>query len=133
METTRHRSCCFYRLGSYLKKNTFRKETYFMMNHYSLRIKDPEIREDFENNRMQNFDRLFAPMLLVVVVLQIAKLASWYYNSTFAGNGQVGSLVQAAVFLVWMFIWAILRVRWKKLTTLVVFLPPIAVSTIINL
>ena len=69
MQVSKNRKSCLYSPYAYLKATTFRKETYYMMNHYTLKIKDPEMRCDFENDRSQNFDRLFVPMLLVVICL----------------------------------------------------------------
>ena len=52
----------------------YRKETYELLNYFTLHIKDPEIREEFEKSRIANFARLYRPCAFFVVMLFITRL-----------------------------------------------------------
>lgn len=45
----------------------------------------------------------------------------------------LGAVMQASLFLVWIAVWAIVKIRWKKLTTYMAFLPMLVFSVISNM
>jgi len=122
------------RLIKSLRANAYSQETYGLLNYYTLDIKDPEIRESQEKSRASSFDRLFKPMLVLVICQFIVRLLTWMYNrSNPKKESYIASVNQSAIFLVWILLWALLRCRWIKFAPLVVFFPPVVFGVIVNL
>ena len=63
-----------------LRAKAYSQETYGLLNYYTLEIKDPEIDQTLSKNRAANFDRLFAPMVVVVLIQFFVRLMTWMYN-----------------------------------------------------
>lgn len=68
------------RLLKNLRAKAYSQETYGMLNYYTLDIKDPEIDETLAKNRAANFERLFVPMVVVVLCQFFVRLMTWMYN-----------------------------------------------------
>ena len=136
MQNSVQKRGCLSRPIAYLKSKAYSRATYSLINYYTLDIKDPEIRGELERDRALNFDRLFSPILCVVIFQFALRLTFWLYNrANPKKNSYIASVVQSSIFVLWIIIWAVIRSRtkWLQYAPLIVFFPAVLISIIINL
>ena len=45
--------CCFGRLMRFYRRNAYRKETYYLLNHFTLQVSNPEIKREIQIHHME--------------------------------------------------------------------------------
>ena len=68
------------RLKQYVHNLAYSTNTYELMNHLTLRIQDPDIRNEFDKGRCENFARLFKPCIVVVMTNFLVRLALYLWT-----------------------------------------------------
>lgn len=57
---------------------SYTKETYFLLNRFTLRIRDPEIEARFNKKRTEKFSTLFLPVLISVLLLTVERVTTYF-------------------------------------------------------
>jgi hypothetical protein len=53
---------CTKKFLSSVKKNRFREETHYLLDYYTLKIKDPEVDKQYEKLRIGRSNEIFTPL-----------------------------------------------------------------------
>jgi hypothetical protein len=91
-------------------------KTQFILNEFTLTVKEDEIRRRYDNLRCQRFDELFKPTLALVTIFlvyricQVVVLKIPYLRVIYAAQ-------QVAFVILWYF----LRKRWKRFMPIITF------------
>jgi hypothetical protein len=67
------------RLKDMYQNYAFSPQTYGLLNYFTLSIQDPDIRNEFDRGRVENFARLFKPCIFVVVAQFIVRLGLYLW------------------------------------------------------
>ena len=56
---------------------SYTKETFFLLNRFTLRIRDPDIEARFNKKRTEKFSTLFTPVLISVLLLTVERVITY--------------------------------------------------------
>lgn len=116
------------------QRYAYQKSTYYLMNTFTLSIRDPAIQKTFNENRARKFEQLFYPMSLVVIGLVVVRLVLYFMKTKNEENqGEWGSILQTAIFLSWLVIWKSMTKCCKLWAPLCVYYPAVVYAVVQNL
>lgn len=58
----------------------YKAKTYNLLNYFTLQIKDPEIRSNFNSDRCEHFYELFKPVAFSVGLLFLLRLGLYFQD-----------------------------------------------------
>lgn len=105
----------FERLIEYIKVHSYSQSTFYLLNNWSLHIRDPEIRNDLLTQQRNNFEALFKPYCAFTILMTITAIVVNVNDPT------THSFIRLAKFPVTLVVWFVLRLKLPKFTTLAVF------------
>lgn len=96
------------KLSKVYKRLFYSERSYFLMNHYTLRIKDIEIRRHYNEALASNFNQLFKSTLTINIIYAILRVVLFiiYPSPSYAG------LFGTSIHLIFVSIWGI--IKWRK-------------------
>ena len=107
----------------------YSKSTNFLLNHITLRLKDKEMREDYNKVQTSHLDNLFWRCLIFVLIYFVFRVLQ-AYNSRWVNLVPV---MYAGQYIFNVLIWAVMRIKCKSLTPYLVFLFMAEHSLMVNL
>ena len=104
------------------------------MNTFTLSIRDPLIQQTFNENRAKKFEQLFFPMAFLVIGLVLVRLILYFSKTKAEENqGEWGSVLQTAIFLIWLLVWKLMTWCCKLWAPICVYFPAILYAIVQNL
>ena len=64
----------------YYKKNAFRKETYYLLNHFTLQVSSPEIKKEIDIHHSKQISRILKP---------------WFFYECFIWTAIIGKNIES--------------------------------------
>lgn len=88
------------------------QKSHNMINYVTLKIKDPEIEKALTEYRMTWLDRVYKPLMFMLVFNQIYCIFKYF----FAHNSEAINLVMASNTSLFGIVWTLFRWKWKSYT-----------------
>lgn len=84
-------------------KLSYTADTYFMLNRFTLAIKDPVIHLTFLEKRRDKFNSFFMPMCIVISLIVLERLVTHFIKE----DPGYGELIVKANLIVWLLLWLV--------------------------
>ena len=110
-------------------KLSYTADTYFMLNRFTLAIKDPVIHLTFLEKRRDKFNSFFVPMCIVISLLVLERLVTHFIKE----DPAYGELIVKANLIFWLLLWLVCARFWKDWAPLLAFYPVLTYGIIGNL
>ena len=92
-------------------KIAYRKESYYILNHITLSISDPQIVKSFDEALLQNFNKLFKPASIACFIYLLVRI----FNYVTTENTAPIRVITTAIRLSFFVPWALIRcTRYRK-------------------
>jgi hypothetical protein len=113
----------------FLKRLLYSHKSHYILNHFTLKIHDAEIRLLYNKALGDNFDKLFCTTVIIIVIYTLFRVGI-YCSGDLSDTVRLGSSV---IILGLLLLWALVRCRWKIQAPKVVFFYALICLTITNL
>lgn len=108
----------------------YSEDTYYLLNHFTLRIKDPIIRREYETYAMQRHKSLFLPNFIVMTIWAVSS-AIQVYTTKIGGLNDFGWFIMDYIYLL---LWGLiikLKSKWAPIMPFIYIFMMLGISNLI--